>query len=394
MADREQEMLERVATDPRRQFGWGPSIMASPEEKRAYQAFQMMPQVEAGRLPVSALPEEYGGRPTGTSRRAMRMQAAYDEAQSQALEQERIRQQMDIQQKELALRAQEQQSIIESRNLARDAAVVKAARDAKVKEQSKRFMEAVLGTTLPDGTKTKPIDIYDDNAVESIQSQMYMNDFGMEDPYVRDVAKTLLDDAMRIRESKLAQTQKQAEQQQSWLIGQQEEAASVGVDTTKFFTTKIDPETQQSVVAGVDQLGLSKAIGEAKRQDAERKKQEIASANVSEEIRKEAKDVLKGIEEIDKQIREQNFMASREKSETNRDAYLARAEYLRGERDVLTTRFQNLIPQKQTEQPQQGMTAPQQERQLSQRDQAALNWANSNPNDPRSQRIKQRLGVQ
>lgn len=95
MADPAQEMLERVARDPRRQWGWGPSELASPEEKRAYQALEMMPQVQAGQLPVSALPEEYGGRPTGTSRRAIRMQAAYDEAQNRALEQQRITQQIE-----------------------------------------------------------------------------------------------------------------------------------------------------------------------------------------------------------------------------------------------------------------------------------------------------------
>jgi hypothetical protein len=37
-----------------------------------------------------------------------------------------------------------------------------------------------------------------------------------------------------------------------------------------------------------------------------------------------------------------------------------------------------------------GMKAPA----LSPQDQQALNWANSNPNDPRSAQIKKRLGVQ
>jgi len=257
----------------------------------------------------------------------------------------------------------------------------------------------------------------------------------------------MLDDALRVQETRGSQIQRQAEQQQAWLIGQQEEASSLGVDTSKFFTTKIDPQTQQPVVTGVDQLGLSKAIGEAKRQDIKNKETAIKESDVAEETRKEAKDVLKGIEDIDKQIREQNFMASRERSETNRDAYLARAEYLRGERDVLTTRFQNLIPQKQAEQPQQAEPQPQTQNSNFQntlekfeevnkrvganfvermkklgvdsvdeivvnnvlnitglkdkneltsalRDQSALDWANANPNDPRSQRIKQRLGVQ
>ena len=95
MATREEEALQRVARDPRRQWGWEPSPMASVEEQRAYQAYEMMPKVQAGALPVSALPEAYGGRPTGTSRRAIRMAAEYDLAQEKALEQQRVMQQME-----------------------------------------------------------------------------------------------------------------------------------------------------------------------------------------------------------------------------------------------------------------------------------------------------------
>ena len=95
MATREEEALQRVARDPRRQWGWEPSPLASVEEQRAYQAYEMMPKVAAGTLPVSALPEAYGGRPTGTSRRAIRMAAEYDLAQEKALEQQRVMQQME-----------------------------------------------------------------------------------------------------------------------------------------------------------------------------------------------------------------------------------------------------------------------------------------------------------
>ena len=41
------------------------------------------------------LPEEWGGRPSGTSRRAIRMAAEYDLAQEKALEQQRVMQQME-----------------------------------------------------------------------------------------------------------------------------------------------------------------------------------------------------------------------------------------------------------------------------------------------------------
>ena len=71
--------------------------MASVEEQRAYQAYEMMPKVAAGEIPVSALPEAYGGRPTGTSRRAIRMAAEYDLAQTARLQQEQaMRQQAEF----------------------------------------------------------------------------------------------------------------------------------------------------------------------------------------------------------------------------------------------------------------------------------------------------------
>lgn len=66
-------------------WGWEPSDLASKEERDAYRARQ----VRTGRLPSSELPEAYGGRPTGTSRRAIRARAAWLEQQKFADEQEK-----------------------------------------------------------------------------------------------------------------------------------------------------------------------------------------------------------------------------------------------------------------------------------------------------------------
>jgi hypothetical protein len=97
MATREEEALQRVARDPRRQWGWEPSALASPEEKRAYQASVLMPEIAAGRASVADLPEQYGGRPTGASRRSMRMQAAWDAQQAANLaQQQEMRQQAEF----------------------------------------------------------------------------------------------------------------------------------------------------------------------------------------------------------------------------------------------------------------------------------------------------------
>jgi hypothetical protein len=82
-----------------------PSAMASREEMDAYAA----QEVEAGNLPSSALPEAYGGRPTGTTRRAIRMQAEWDKQQKAEIEQQAALQAMDIQQKQFEMGQRDQQ---------------------------------------------------------------------------------------------------------------------------------------------------------------------------------------------------------------------------------------------------------------------------------------------
>lgn len=71
------------------------SPLASRDEKEAYTA----QEVGRGNLPLSELSEAYGGRPTGTTRRAIRMQDAYD-AQ---LESRETLQAMDIRQKQFEM---------------------------------------------------------------------------------------------------------------------------------------------------------------------------------------------------------------------------------------------------------------------------------------------------
>lgn len=78
-------MADYYSSLAEQQWGWGPSDLASREERNAYRASQ----VSAGRLPTSQLPEAYGGMPTGTSRRAIRARAAWLEQQKFLQEQEK-----------------------------------------------------------------------------------------------------------------------------------------------------------------------------------------------------------------------------------------------------------------------------------------------------------------
>lgn len=95
MTNREREMLKRVQSDPRRAWGWGPSTMASPEEKAAYDYLEKRPLVESGQLSPADLPEQYGGRPQGQSRRAIRMQQAWDAQQAAIIAQQQEMRQVE-----------------------------------------------------------------------------------------------------------------------------------------------------------------------------------------------------------------------------------------------------------------------------------------------------------
>ena len=168
--------------------------------------------------------------------------------------------------------------------------------------------------------------------------------YGTENTLARQAVMRLYEDFLKAQESRAAQAEKGTQEQQSWLIGQQEEAATLGIDAAKFFTT--DPQT--GAISKVDQLGLSKAIGEEKRKDLESKKKEIASSKLDEETKGLARSVLDEINKTDSEIRKANFDAGRTKGAI-RDENVAKAEFLRSERDVLVERFNGLMPQKPTQ---------------------------------------------
>jgi hypothetical protein len=151
MATREEEALQRVARDPRRQFGWEPSALASPEEKRAYQASALMPEIAAGRASVADLPEQYGGRPQGESRRAIRMQQAWDAQQAAVAQQEQEVRQVEEFNKTMRLRDLDIQTKALDLETKREDALFEAQQEAnrKASEASLAKFASTLDPTDP-----------------------------------------------------------------------------------------------------------------------------------------------------------------------------------------------------------------------------------------------------
>jgi len=138
-----QEQLERAERDPRRQFGWGVSSMASPEERRAWEALDTQEAIERGEATVADLPEQYGGRPQGTTRRAIRMQAEWDAQQAARLAEEQDRRaQVELQrQQERAGRQETREQYRYNKEVEADLA--KSTKDSEIEKQGMAFVSGL-----------------------------------------------------------------------------------------------------------------------------------------------------------------------------------------------------------------------------------------------------------
>jgi hypothetical protein len=286
MADREQEMLERVQRDPRRQFGWEPSALASPEEKRAYQASVLMPEIAAGRASVADLPEQYGGRPTGASRRSMRMQAAWDEAQRQQIEQQRVAQQMDMEQRRFGLQAMGEQRLQKEQDLRLKEFELEEDRNVRIQSEAGAIIDGIRGARLPDGTVVNPIRPEDDNALERLENLGRLN-FGMKDESAQRMWNTLYNDALEYRQNALtAQTRDLAKEAEA-KVGLVKELAVAGKSIADF--TKEDGR--------IDFEAANAAIGEAIRTGEEQKiirgEEREEKRNINSQISKLETDLTK-----------------------------------------------------------------------------------------------------
>lgn len=348
-------MAERTG-NLRWEWGWGPSPLASEEEKQAYTARQ----VRAGKLPVTELPEAYGGMPTGNTRRAIRAREVWVQQQkylSDIAEQQRQAERvaMEAERLNISMRAEERQQ--RDQNLEIQKIKMLEDRESRVQKEAGIIFDSIFGRQVGvdqngNPIMSKPLSPQDPDALKNISNLMKLQ-YGIQHPAAKEALQTLFNDASQHQQNLVEDAQKQMEQQRTWLIGQQEEAASLGVDTSKYFVTKQDPQTKELVVTGVDQIGLAKAIGEAKRNDLETKKREVAMAKIDEDSRSQARSVLDDINKIDSEIRKANFNAQKESDAKLRQEHINNSEFFKSERDILVQRFNSLVPQQRSAQPQQ-----------------------------------------
>jgi hypothetical protein len=258
--------------------------------------------------------------------------------------------------------------------------------DARDEETARRHALAVAdsirGVTLPNGQKLRPIQPEDPDAIDRLNDVLRINDRALESDLGKKIWESAMTRAQAYAQKSIQDQERDAEKLQDWTIGQNEEAASLGIDASKFYN--ID---ENGNIIKADRIGLSKAIGEAKRNDLEARAKAALSSDLAKENKTAVKGIVDEIYKIGSQIRENDSLVEGAKSSIERNEYIRKANYLRGEDAVLRQRLNEFVPQSTDKKPTQQPV-------VNQRNQEALDWANANPNDPRSKTIKAKLGVQ
>lgn len=400
--------------------GWGASPMASPEErKRLYSAGELpmssgdivrmaegrgispmagqaekeawvAGEVQAGRRPETDLPMAYGGigeRPEATTRRGLRMQQEWDKRYEMMVDQQEAARQADMDEKRYAIDLAREERQRRAGDATINAAYAKEMRDLEIEKQSDRAMKSILGTTLPDGQRTRPINVNDDDAVERIQSVVALNPYGMESQIVKETVSMMLNDALDIRQRGIEAQTATRDQDVKSKVALARDLGAYGMSIADF--------TENGVVnfeKANEAVGKAYAAGKtAELERAETKEQRGA---ISDKINSAEKELLKIRARAAAAQKRLETRPNSKDFQTEFDAAVTEQSIMEDEINRLN-RALGVEPQRPQElaTPQAGGQQPQQ-RELSQQDQVALNWANANPNDPRSQKIKAKLGVQ
>jgi hypothetical protein len=345
------EYLQRIE-----RFG-PPSKMASVEERRAYQAYQTIPEIQAGRATIADLPEDYGGRPQGESRRAIRMQEAYDARQAQLLQQQRAMQQ--IEQANIAkIREEEEYSAQQNLNVLNE----------KTSTQTSTEASAIASGLNSIDFKTDP------EAALRVDELILNNPLGAAR---EDIAKQIGAAKSIIETYGMANTAKadqEAGKIKSSIINK---ALSEGVTEAEIEATRFaDPKTAM-VDYDYEKIERLAAKREGERKTKEPEEEEYKPISVAEA--RDRRDVVKA--EFDALS---SSVEGGELEDDDPDYVKTRARLNRAEAELKVAEG--------AKRPQAGGTQPK-PKELNPRDKSALDWANANPDDPRSSKIKQRLGV-
>ena len=309
----------------RRGWGWGPS---TPEEQVSFQAAEV---IERGG-PTRDMPEEYGGRPTGTSRRAQRMQFEWDKMQQESIQNQQMLEDMEIKRGFYNLRLDQEDRVIRDEKIAFEASQLAEARAAKIQKDSEFIFDAIKGgMPTSDGGFTGPINPNEEGALTQLAN--LMDSDGMENPIAKDAVMTLVRDALRAEEKRIADREARSVAATQKITDLTKLAKLTERNPADLFA--IDPETKDVIIN-------PSAVGEAEADLALREKRGETKGPSYSDLNKDA-GLLRGkIRDINLDIIIENNLYNKAKTDKERSLAQSRIEQLEAQRDFLSTEYLGL----------------------------------------------------
>jgi hypothetical protein len=293
--DEENQLTQGVGSQPTGMVGAMQGMQFTPSSMGQYAP------IEANRSSMAPreLPEDWGGRPSGTSRRAIRMQADWDKKRAAEIEEQRDLQAMDIQRKQFEMGLRDQKMQEDSFYYDRGIQEAEQKLKAQQLEEAKDFTNAAnsLDPRSPD---------YRDQLI-SLRKQYPL---GALDPSVNSIIGEY-DKVHSVYMEIEKEKKSEQNQERDWRVRQEDTASELGIDVDKFKNAK---------TGEIDRVGLMREVGSQRRKQTEDKENKIKEERLDQESRGAAKTVIREINDITDELEAAEFDASNSKGLVQREA--------------------------------------------------------------------------
>jgi hypothetical protein len=262
------------------------------------------------------LPEQWGGRPKGSSRRSIRMQEEWDKRQERQLkEYGAMRQAYEA----------DRSFYLQQSKMASDAEKEGAVQRLKDQQQ-----EEALGAIQAFNTLDPRSPEYRDQVI-AIKKQYPL---GSLDPSIAAIfgeyekANSVY---MGVQKEEAAEEKQRQKLNEAFRVQQESTASELGIDTSEF----VNPET-----GAVDQISLMQRIGEARREKTEEAEKRSERKSLDREKRDAAKPLIREIRDINDELEAAELTAQTSKGKVQQEAVnsvgLLRSRLARREGELLT----------------------------------------------------------
>jgi hypothetical protein len=218
----------------------------------------------------SELPEEWGGRPTGSSRRAIRMQAEWDKNRERQIDEAKALQEMDIQRKQFEMQARDQKLQEEEFYYTRGLKEAEQKYTTQQRAEARSIVEAVgqADPRSPDFSK-------------NLADVLSKNSLGAADPNVQKIIG-LYQDANNVYMSSLEKERSGQKEAEELFFKTQQSLLESGIPEEKL--SKYYDANAPAGVVRFDQNAVSKQIGTTKfaeKQATAEKKEETPKDKIN-----------------------------------------------------------------------------------------------------------------